>query len=59
MRQEKQMRTYYDIDLNERSIRTKELHGEEIVRAGRYLIAKTLVEMNAASVDPAGTRQPA
>jgi aldehyde:ferredoxin oxidoreductase len=58
MRQEKQMRTYYDIDLNERSIRTKELHGEEIVRAGRYLIAKTLVEMNAASVDPLGPDNP-
>lgn len=52
------MRTYYDIDLNERSVRTKQLHGEEIVRAGRYLIAKTLVEMGAASVDPLGPDNP-
>ena len=38
------MRRFLHIDLNDRSIKTDELHGEDIVRAGRYLIAKTLVE---------------
>ena len=40
--QERAMRTYYDIDLTSRNITKRELHGEEIVRAGRYWIAKTL-----------------
>src|SRR5262249_57892777 len=43
------MRTYYDIDLTGRSITRRELHGEDIVRAGRYLIAKTLLELGAAT----------
>ena len=46
------MRTYYDIHLGDRTIGTRELHGEEIVRAGRYFIAKTLLEAGAARVDP-------
>ena len=37
------MRMYYDIQLNDRTITKRELHGEEIVRAGRYLIAKKLL----------------
>ena len=50
--QESSMRRYLDIDLNNRTITSRELHGEEIVRAGRYLIAKTLLELGAATVDP-------
>ncbi len=46
------MRTYYDIQLDDRTITKRELHGEAIVKAGRYLIAKTLLEMGAATVDP-------
>jgi len=46
------MRTYYDINLDDRTIGKRELHGEEIVRAGRYFIAKTLLEAGAATVDP-------
>src|SRR5207253_2858024 len=38
------MRTYYDIDLTGRRITKRELHGEEIVRAGRYWIARTLLD---------------
>ena len=38
------MRTYYDIHLGTQTIERHELHGKEIVLAGRYLIAKTLVE---------------
>jgi len=52
------MRTYYDIHLGDRSIQTRELHGEEIVRAGRYLIAKTLLELGAATVDPLSPQNP-
>src|SRR5437867_1991203 len=52
------MRTYYDIHLGDRNIQTRELHGEEIVRAGRYLIAKTLLELGAATVDPLSPQNP-
>jgi aldehyde:ferredoxin oxidoreductase len=52
------MRTYYDIHLDDRTIRQRELHGEEIVRAGRYLIAKTLLECGAATVDPLSPANP-
>lgn len=48
------MRKYHHIDLNSRDIRTDELHGEDIIRAGRYLIAKTLLEHDVAEADPLG-----
>ena len=48
------MRKYHHIDLNDRSIRTDELEGEDIIRAGRYHIAKTLLEHDVATVDPLG-----
>jgi aldehyde:ferredoxin oxidoreductase len=52
------MRTYYDIHLGDRTIEKRELHGEEIVKAGRYLIAKTLLELGAATVDPLSPQNP-
>ncbi len=52
------MRTYHDIDLTTRKITTRELHGEEIVKAGRYWIAKTLLELGAATVDPLSAANP-
>ena len=52
------MRRYFHIDLNDRSVDTKELHGEEIVRAGRHLIARTLLDCGAATVDPLGPENP-
>src|SRR5262245_22856513 len=52
------MRIYYDIDLTGRSITRRELHGEDIVRAGRYLIAKTLLDLGAATVDPLSPANP-
>ena len=52
------MRTYFDIDLNDRTIAKRELHGEAIVKAGRYLIAKTLLELGAATVDPLSPQNP-
>ena len=53
------MRTYYDIQLNDRTIAKRELEGEAIVKAGRYLIAKTLLELGAATVDPLSPAEPA
>ena len=52
------MRTFYHIDLSDRSIKKQALEGEDIVRAGRYLIAKTLVEQNVAKVDPLSKDNP-
>jgi aldehyde:ferredoxin oxidoreductase len=52
------MRRYLDIDLNTRAITGRELHGEEIVKAGRYFIAKTLLELGAATVDPLSPGNP-
>src|SRR6266567_9640919 len=52
------MRTYYDIDLTGRRITKRELHGEEIVRAGRYWIARTLLDLGAATVDPLSSANP-
>src|SRR5437867_8844091 len=40
------------------SITRRELHGEAIVKAGRYLIAKTLLELDAAGVDPLSPANP-
>jgi aldehyde:ferredoxin oxidoreductase len=52
------MRTYHDIDLGTRTISIRELHGEAIVKAGRYLIARTLVERGVATVDPLSPANP-
>jgi len=52
------MRTYYDVRLNDRTITKRELAGEAIVKAGRYLIAKTLLELDVATVDPLSPRNP-
>src|SRR5256885_246697 len=52
------MRTYYDVRLNDRTITKRELTGEAIVKAGRYLIAKTLLELDVATVDPVSPLNP-
>ena len=52
------MRTYYDIKLSDRTVTRRELHGEAVVKAGRYLIAKTLLEAGAATVDPLSPANP-
>jgi len=52
------MRIYSDINLGDRTITRRELHGEAVVKAGRYLIAKTLLELDAATVDPLGPKNP-
>jgi len=52
------MRYYHQIDLANKSVTTDELHGEDIVRSGRYLIAKTLLEKGVAGVDPLSDANP-
>src|SRR3989449_3379839 len=52
------MRAYYDIQLHDRAIAKRELEGEAIVKAGRYLIAKTLLDLGAATVDPLSPQNP-
>ncbi len=52
------MRTYYDITLNDRTIARRELDGEALAKAGRNLIARTLLEAGAATVDPLSPANP-
>src|SRR5215510_3780254 len=52
------MRHYYDIDLGSLTITKRELEGEAVVKAGRYFIAKTLLELGAATVDPLSPANP-
>jgi aldehyde:ferredoxin oxidoreductase len=52
------MRTYYDIRLNDRAVTRRELRGEAVVKAGRYLIARTLLDLGAAGVDPLSPANP-
>lgn len=52
------MRKYLHINLKDRSVKTDELQGEAIVRAGRHFIAKTLLELGAAKVDPLSPDNP-
>jgi len=52
------MRKFHTINLTDRSIETKELDGEDCIRAGRHLIAKTLLERNAGKVDPLSPENP-
>jgi aldehyde:ferredoxin oxidoreductase len=52
------MRKYFQINLADQTITSEEWSGEALVKAGRYLIAKTLVEMGVATVDPLGPDNP-
>src|SRR6185369_949994 len=52
------MRNYLHIDLDDRTVKTEELHGEAIVRAGRYFIAKTLLAGGIARIEPLSPENP-
>ena len=52
------MRKYHDIRLDDQTITTQELQGDDIVKAGRYLIAKTLLDLGAATVEPLSPQNP-
>ena len=45
------MRKYLHIDLNKCQVREEAFSGEQVAHAGRYFIAKTLLELGAATVD--------
>ena len=52
------MRKYLHIDVDSKSTREEQFVGEQIARAGRYFIAKTLVDLDVAKVDPLGPDNP-
>ena len=52
------MRRYLHINLDDRSVDAQQLDGESIVRGGRYLITKTLLERGTATVDPLSADNP-
>lgn len=52
------MRTYYDIQLGDRSVSSRQMSGEAIVKAGRYFIARTLLDAGVATVDPLSPASP-
>src|SRR3989454_297429 len=52
------MRTNYDIQLGDRTVTKRELAGEELVKVGRNHIARTLLELGAATVDPLSPANP-
>ena len=52
------LRQYLHIKLNSREVTSEEFNGEKVTKAGRYFIAKTLVEMDVAKVDPLSPDNP-
>jgi len=46
------MRKYLHIDVTRHTVREETFTGEQIAKAGRYFIAKTLYELGAAKVEP-------
>jgi aldehyde:ferredoxin oxidoreductase len=52
------MRKYLHINLKDRSIRIEELNGEAVIRVGRHFIAKTLLQLGVAKVDPLSPENP-
>ncbi len=52
------MREHLHIDLSSHTVRRETLTGEAIAHAGRYLIARTLVDAGIASVDPRSPDNP-
>src|SRR5438105_7604528 len=52
------MRTYYDIQVGDRTMTRRGLAGEDLVKVGRNHIARTLLELGAATVDPLSPANP-
>ena len=52
------MRKYLDIHLDTRVIDTKQLTGDDLAKAGRWFIAKTLLDAQVAMVDPLSPQNP-
>ena len=52
------MRKHIDIQLDTKQVTEHQLTGKALARAGRYLIAKTLLERNVAGLDPLSPEAP-
>ena len=52
------MRKYLHINLNDKTVDTEDLSGEAVIRAGRNLIVRTLLERDLAGVDPLSPENP-
>ena len=52
------MRSQISIDVDRKTVEIELLHGEDIVRSGRYLTAKYLLEQGKANVDPLSADNP-
>ncbi len=52
------MRKYLQINLTDQSVETETLSGKALSEAGRYFIAKTLLEQGVAKVDPLSADNP-
>ena len=52
------MRNYLQINLKDQTVTSQPMTGEALVKAGRYLIAKILVESGVATADPLGPENP-
>lgn len=52
------MRTYLHIHLQTQTVQSEQWDGEALVKSGRYLIAKTLLDNQVATVDPLGPDNP-
>ncbi len=52
------MRKYLHIDLGTRAIEEEEVAGKDLARAGRWFIARTLLDCGAATVDPLSPENP-
>ena len=51
-------RKYLHINLKQQSVKEDTMQGEALVKAGRYFIAKTLLQSGAATVDPLSPENP-
>jgi aldehyde:ferredoxin oxidoreductase len=52
------MRKYLHINLDDKSVSEEIFEGEQLARAGRYFIAKTLLESGVATIDPLSPENP-
>ena len=52
------MRKFIEIDLHHQQISERQLVDRELAEAGRYLIARMLVERNIAPIDPLAPENP-
>ena len=52
------MRTYLHINPSDRTIKKEQMEGEQLARAGRYHIVKTMLDRGLADCDPLGPDNP-